>query len=90
MPIVSVPEPYRGPTAGLGEVPVEGTTVRECLDAVETKFPGFAPLIYDADGELQKFVKLFLNGDLLERGKALDRSVGPDDEVGVLAAISGG
>ena len=89
MPRVIVPPPYQGPTGGVGQVPVEGTTVRECLDAVETKFPGFGPQVFDADGALQRFVKVFVNRDLVEPDD-LDRPVAPDDEVEVLAAIGGG
>jgi molybdopterin converting factor small subunit len=89
MPKVIVPAPYRGPTSGVGEVGVEGSTVRECLDAVETRFPGFGPQVFDGEGQLHRFVKVFVNGDLIER-QALEQAVGPNDEVEVLAAIAGG
>ena len=89
MPKVIVPPPYQGPTRGVGEVVVDGSTVRECLASVETKFPGFAPQVLDEAGGLHRFVKLFVNGDLIDPGD-LERVVAPDDEVEVLAAIAGG
>ena len=61
MPLVVIPEAYRGPTQGVSEVEVEGETVRECLEAVEKLHPGFAPLVFDGAGELHRFVKLFIN-----------------------------
>jgi len=62
--------------------------VLECLEAVERKYPGFLELVVDEDGAAQRFVKLFVNGELLEGG--LDQPVQPEDEVEILAAIAGG
>ncbi len=89
MPKVIIPPPYRGPTQGEAEVWVEGGTIRECLDAVEVRFPGFGDLIYDSDGQLPDFVRLFVNSTIVDTD-ALDVRLAPDDEVGVLAAIAGG
>lgn len=90
MPIVVVPTPYRGPTQGVGEIRVEGASVRACLEAVEAQYPGFAALVIDGAGELHRFVKLFVNELQLDSGKALDTRVEGSDRVEVLAAIAGG
>lgn len=89
MPTVEVPPPYQGPTRGVGSIEVEGETIRECLDAVEQRFPGFAPQVFDGDGQLHRFVRVFVNGEPMERG-ALDTPVSGGDSVELLAAIGGG
>jgi hypothetical protein len=89
MPLVRVPAPYRGPTRGEAEIPAAGATVRECLDDVETRYPGFRAQILDDDGRTHRFVRLFLNGQQLGPA-ALDARVGPEDALDVLAAIAGG
>ena len=89
MPTVTVPPPYQGPTRGESEISVEGATVRECLEAVGAAYPGFHDQIFDAAGAVHGFVRLFINGELLER-EPLATPVKPGDEVGILAAISGG
>lgn len=89
MPVVRVPAPYRGPTRGEAEIPATGATVRECIDDVEARYPGFRAQILDDEGRIHRFVRLFLNGELLDRG-ALDARVGADDALEVLAAIAGG
>ena len=61
MPTVLIPTAYRGPTKGVSEISVSGTTVRACLEDVETQHPGFLPLVLDREGELHRFVKLFVN-----------------------------
>jgi sulfur carrier protein ThiS len=82
-----IPPPYRGPTHGKGVIPVAGATVRDCLNAVEAEYPGFGSLVFAGDGELHRFVKLFCNGEPVER---LDLLVGEADEIEVVAAIGGG
>ncbi len=89
MPSVFIPPPYRGPTLGESEVAVSASTVRECLQAVESRYPGFGELVFAADGGLPRYVKLFLNGEVLDPGD-LDRGVSEGDAVEVMAAIAGG
>ena len=89
MPQVVVPPPYRGPTFGEERIEVTGGTVGECLEAVGKRFAGFHELIFDAAGNVHKFVKLFVNGDEIAR-TALTTPVGSADEVEILAAIAGG
>ena len=89
MPQVHVPSRYRVPTKGEGRIEVDAGTVRECIEAVEARYPGFQELIFNAKGELHLFSKLFLNGDLLDRD-ALDTAVSSTDTVAVLAPAAGG
>ena len=89
MPQVFVPPPYRGPTFGAERIEVSGATVGECLEAVGKRFAGFHELIFDGAGRVHKFVKLFVNGDEIERS-ALATPVASADSIEILAAIAGG
>ena len=89
MPKVEVPPRYRGPTGGLGLIEVDADSVRSCIDAVEAEHPGFRELILDGDGNIRRFVSLFVNGEALERD-AVDTSVADTDHVQFLAAVAGG
>ena len=89
MPIVSVPPPYQGPTHGEGEIPVDGGSVRECLAAVEQKYPGFLVQVFDAEGQPHRFVKLFRNEEPIAESQ-LDQPLEPGDKVSIVAAIGGG
>ncbi|MFP8875957.1 MAG: MoaD/ThiS family protein [Myxococcota bacterium] len=89
MPLVRIPAPYRGPTRGAESVDVEGSTVRACVQAVADAFPGFGEQVFDAAGDVHRFVTLFVNGVEVDRG-AIDQSIEASDEVEVLAAIAGG
>ena len=89
MPKLIVPPPYRGPTQGLEVVEVEAASVRACVAAIDARFPGFAAQIFDGQGRLHRFVKLFRNGEALAAGD-VDGALAPGDAIEIVAAIAGG
>jgi molybdopterin converting factor small subunit len=89
MPKVLIPSSYRGPTRGEEELVVDAATVRGAIEAVEKKFPGFAPQVFDARGNLHRFVKLFVNGEPVDP-KRLDQALAGGDALEIVAAIAGG
>ena len=89
MPRVAIPPPFQGPTQGQGEIEVEGTTIRECLDAVEAEYKGFLAQVVRPDGTVQRFAKLFVNEEQVAGGD-LGMKLERDDQVEILAAIGGG
>ena len=88
MPEIEVPRRYRAPTGGAAKIPVEGDTVRACIEDAEARYPGFGELVLDEKGELRRFVKLFVNGDELARD-ALDVPISEADTIAVLHAAPG-
>ena len=92
MAVVLVPIIFRGPTQGESSIPVPASTVGECFDLVEEKHPGLREMVIDpATGQIHRFVKVTLNGVLLDRGvDALATPVSEDDEIEVIAAVAGG
>jgi molybdopterin converting factor small subunit len=89
VPQVEVPSRYRVPTRGEGLIEVEGHTVRECIRAVEARYPGFEELIFDSKGHIHRFVKLFVNEEEIPRN-APDVPVEAADRIQILAAAAGG
>jgi sulfur-carrier protein len=89
MPTVTIPPPYQGPTQGAANVQVDGATVEACIRSVGDRYPGFIEQVLDARGAVHRFVKLFVNGDEIDRA-ALDTAVAAGDEVEILAVVAGG
>ena len=89
MPEVHIPPRYRGPTNGARRVEVAGSTVRECIDAVDARYPGFGELVFDAQGKIRIYATVFVNGEELDRS-AGDMKVAADDRIEILAAVAGG
>ena len=86
MATVRVRGPLRDLAGGEGEHSVDGATVAELLRAFERAHPGAEGWILDERGHVRRHINVFVNA---ERA-AQDAPVGPDDEVEILPAISGG
>jgi molybdopterin synthase sulfur carrier subunit len=69
---------------------VEAETVGEALDELAEKYGDEFEERLLEDGELRRFVNLYVNGDDVRHGEGLDTSVDDDDEISILPAVSGG
>ena len=87
---VRVPTTLRTLTGGQSEVTVEGSTVREVLDALEAAHPGFADRILDESGAIRRFVNVFVADDDVRFLDALDTPVPDGETVSIIPAVAGG
>lgn len=69
---------------------VEGGTVAEVVRALDARHPGLGDYIVDERGALRQHVNIFVGKALVRDRDALSDPVGPDDEVFVFQALSGG
>ncbi len=69
---------------------VEGTTVREVLEAVYAQHGELRSRLADDDGKLRRFVNVYVGGEDIRFGEGLDTPVKDGDEVQVLPAVAGG
>jgi molybdopterin synthase sulfur carrier subunit len=71
-----------------GEVP--GATVREVIDELERRHPGFASYVIDETGRLRRHVNIFIGEEPIYDRERLGDAVAPGDRVFILQALSGG
>ncbi len=92
MAVVLIPTIFRGPTLGESSIETAAATIGACLDAIEEKYPGLREMVIDPEtGGVRRFVKVTLNGMILDRNPAtLEKPVGAADEIEVIAAVAGG
>lgn len=88
--IVRVPTPLRRLTDGQGEVEVEARTVKEAIEKLEEKYPGFKERLLDENGELRRFVNLYLNDEDIRFLKGADTELKDGDVLSIVPAIAGG
>ncbi|MGE0814191.1 MAG: MoaD/ThiS family protein [Vicinamibacterales bacterium] len=69
---------------------VDGGTVRQALEAVFTANPRLRGYILDEHGRLRKHVTVFVDDAALADREGLSDTVGPEDDIYVLQALSGG
>ncbi|GAB4393355.1 MAG: hypothetical protein Tsb0032_12410 [Kiloniellaceae bacterium] len=69
---------------------VEGARVSDVLDQVFARQPRLRSYIVDDQGQLRRHVNVFVNSAMVSDRAGLSDVVGPDDEVFVFQALSGG
>jgi len=90
VPKVRIPTPLRNLTGGASEVTIEGSTLREVVDGLEAAHPGFGERMLDDDGELRRFVNVFVRDEDVRFLEGLDTEVGDADTVSIVPAVAGG
>ena len=75
---------------GQKNVEAEGTTVAAVLADLEDKYPGFKDQISGDDGELHRFVNVYVNDEDIRYLQALDTPLNDKDVVSILPALAGG
>lgn len=87
---VRIPSPLRGLTNGSSEVELAGGTISECVNELETRFPGLKQRICDDDGEIRRFVNIYVNGEDVRFLSGLTTAVKTGDELSIVPAVAGG
>ena len=86
---VKIPAQLRALTANESEAAVEAGSVGEALDAVYDRYEGLRDRITE-NGELRRFVNVYVGGEDIRFGQGLDTPVGDGDEITILPAVAGG
>ena len=90
MPVtVKIPTQLRTLTANEAEAQVEGSSVGEALEAVYQRYDGLRERITE-NGELRRFVNVYVAGEDIRFGNGLDTPVNDGDEITILPAVAGG
>jgi molybdopterin converting factor small subunit len=87
---VRIPTTLRTLTAGAAEIEVEGSSVRSVLEALESAHPGFSERLLDDDGQLRRFVNVFVSDDDIRFLEGLDTEVPDGATVSIVPAVAGG
>ncbi|MGC1239652.1 MAG: MoaD/ThiS family protein [Acidimicrobiales bacterium] len=88
--VVRLPSQLRSLVGGAGEIPVEATTVREAIWAVEEGHPGLATRVLDDQGSLRRFVNVFVADEDVRFLDGLDTVVAAGQTVSLVPAVAGG
>ena len=87
---VRIPTTLRPMAGGKSEVEVEGSTVGEVLKALDAAHPGFADRLLGEDGNLRKFVNVFVADDDVRFMDGLETPVPDGETVAIIPAVAGG
>ena len=87
---VRIPTTLRPMAGGNKLVDVEAGTLAEVIAALEAAHPGFADRLLDNDGELRKFVNVFVDDDDVRYLDGLATPVADGLTVSIIPAVAGG
>jgi len=90
MATVRIPPVLRPKTEGEGEVEAPGTTVGEVLEALSGAHPDTRGQLFSEDGELNRYVNVYLNDEDVRVLDGLETAVADPDTVVILPAMAGG
>lgn len=71
-------------------VEVDGETLNAALAAVFDTRPGLRSYILDDQGTLRRHINIFISGRPVQDRSGLTDPIGPDDEIYVIQALTGG
>lgn len=86
---VRIPTPLRTLTAGKEAVQVEGKSVRDLIDSLETAHPGMKDRLMDEKG-VRRFVNLYVGDEDIRFLDGLETELKDGEEVSIVPAIAGG
>jgi len=90
MAIIKIPPVLRGSVGGEKELEASGANVGEVLRALASQHPATESQIFSEDGELNRYVNVYLNDEDVRVLQGLDTGVSDSDTVVILPAMAGG
>jgi molybdopterin converting factor small subunit len=87
---VRIPTVLRAATDGKRSVAVDGTTVGDVLGRFVDDHPGVRQQVFADDGQLHRFLNVYVNDDDVRYTGGLSTVVAAGDEVTLLPAVAGG
>jgi MoaD family protein len=90
MPTIKIPPVLRSQTGGDSEVSVNGSTVGDVLRSLADAHPGTRAQLFADDGQLNRYVNVYLNDEDVRVLDGLDTRLSDSDTVVILPAMAGG
>ena len=90
MSTVFIPSVLRASVGGVKSLEVDGDSIRTVVDGLVERHPSLGGQLLTQDGDLNRFVNVYVNGQDVRYLAGLDTPVAPSDEVRLLPAMAGG
>jgi len=87
---VRIPTPLRKLTHDLDTVKADGANIEQLIENLEKTYPGLKDRLCDENGNVRRFVNIFVNDEDIRFMDDKATSVKEGDEVSIVPAIAGG
>jgi molybdopterin converting factor small subunit len=90
MSTVHIPAVLRPNVGGVKTLDVDGDSIRGLVEGLIERHPALKGQLLTDEGDLNRFVNVYVNGQDVRYLAGLDTPVAPADEVRLLPAMAGG
>ena len=90
MATVRIPSPLRRFTDKQSKVEAGGATIQELIDNLDSRYPGVKSRLCDENGQVKRYVNIFINGDEIHTLQGGQTPVTDGDEISIVPAMAGG
>jgi sulfur-carrier protein len=87
---VRIPTVFRKYTDGRSTVELEPGSIADLVSQLDAQFPGMKDQMLTDDGELHRFVNIYINDEDARYLEKLDTKVADGDTVSILPSVAGG
>ena len=87
---VRIPTPLRKLTNNDEVVEVSAATIGEAIAELQSRYPGIQERLVDENGEVRRFVNVYVNDEDIRYLEELATPVAATDEVSIIPAVAGG
>ena len=87
---VRIHTPLRKLTDNQESIEVESNTIGGAIDELEGKFPGIKERLVDEEGEIRRFVNVYVNEEDIRFLENQDTPLKEGDDISIIPAIAGG
>jgi MoaD family protein len=87
---VHIPSVLRPNVGGVKSIEVDGDSIRSVVNGLIERHPTLGAQLLTDDGDLNRFVNVYVNGQDVRYLAGLDTPVATGDEVRLLPAMAGG
>jgi len=87
---VRIPQPLQKFVDNQTEILVSGKNVKDVLNALVKNYPDLKERIYDENGNLRKFINIYVNDEDIRFLDRENTSVNDEDIISIIPAIAGG
>ena len=87
---VHIPGELRAQVGSQNEIELTGGSIKEVLGVLADRYPVLGKRLFAADGQINRFVNVYLNDEDIRFLENLDTTIGDGDEISIVPAIAGG
>jgi MoaD family protein len=87
---IRIPTVFRKFTGGKATAELEAGTIGQLIDQLEADFPGFKGQVLTEEGQLHRYVNVYVNDEDARYLEQLDTKVNDGDTVSLLPSVAGG